>query len=286
VPPGSYLAPRVSPDGKRVAFSTSTGDWDLAVYDVLRGLVARLPMEEQQSVPVWSPDSSKLVFTSGPSRAGRLFIRNADGNGAAELLTGVTAGGRGLASISPFANAWTPDGRSLVFWVGGGLWLLPPQAKAEPRQLFADTPGALEAEFSPDGRWLAYTSGTPRANQIYVRPYPTLDRREQVAGENSHAPVWRGKELFYLENSTTGGTENVRVVAVPVTTTSTFSLGQPRVLFEGPFRIDGPFRGYDVTPDGQRFLMVKAVEQPPARIGEMVLVQNWVEELKARVPSK
>jgi len=174
----------------------------------------------------------------------------------------------------------------LVFWVGGGLWQLPRQEKAEPRQLFTDTPGALEAEFSPDGRWLAYTSGRPGSNQVYVRPYPALDRREQVAGENSHAPVWRGKELFYLESSATYGPEKVRVIAAPVTTTPAFSVGQPHVLFEGAFRIDGPFRGYDVSPDGQRFLMVKAVEQPPARVDEMVLVQNWVEELKARVPSK
>jgi len=75
-------------------------------------------------------------------------------------------------------------------------------------------------------------------------------------------------------------------MAVPVTTTPTFSVGAAHMLFEGPFRVDGPFRGYDVTPDGQRFLMVRAVEQPPARITQMVLVQNWFQELKAKAPAR
>jgi hypothetical protein len=72
---------------------------------------------------------------------------------------------------------------------------------------------------------------------------------------------------------------------VPITTTPTFSAGTPRVLFEGPFRIEGPLRGYDVTPDGQRFLMVREVPQQRVRVSQMVLVQNWLEELKRLVPT-
>ena len=84
-----------------------------------------------------------------------------------------------------------------------------------------------------------------------------------------------------------GGALKVRVMAVPVTTTPAFSAGTPRVLFEGPFRIDGgSFRNYDVTADGQRFVMVQEVERPPARVSQMELVQNWVEELKQRVSVK
>jgi hypothetical protein len=74
-------------------------------------------------------------------------------------------------------------------------------------------------------------------------------------------------------------------MAVPITTTPTFSAGTPRVLFEGPFRIEGPLRGYDVTPDGQRFLMVREVPQQRVRVSQMVLVQNWLEELKRLVPT-
>jgi eukaryotic-like serine/threonine-protein kinase len=281
VPPGAYLAPRVSPDGKRVAFGNAAGDWDLSIYDVSRGLIARLEMEEQQSVPVWTPDSSRIVFTSGLTVARKLFSRNADGRGAPEALP---LPGPGPKLLPPFANSWTPDGTSLVVWLDGSLWLLPRGEKGELRPLLADRTPALEAEFSPDGRWLAYTSGGPDRFQVYVRPYPALDRQVQVAGENSRAPLWRGRELFYLEDAIAEGL--VRVVAVPVTTAPTFSLGLPRVLFEGPFRTDGPFRGYDVTPDGQRFLMVRAIEHPPERVSQMVFIQNWFEELKRLVPTK
>jgi hypothetical protein len=89
-----------------------------------------------------------------------------------------------------------------------------------------------------------------------------------------------------VQNASQDGPLKIRVMAVPIETRPTLTIGRPTMLFEGPFRIDGPFRGYDVTPDGQRFLMVRAVEQPPARITHMALVQNWTEELKARVPPK
>lgn len=172
----------------------------------------------------------------------------------------------------------------MVVWLDGSLWLLPRAENGELRPLLADQTPALEAEFSPDGRWLAYTSGGPDRFQVYVRPYPALDRQVQVAGENSRAPIWRGRELFYLEGAIEEGL--VRVVAVPVTRAPTFSVGLPRVLFEGRFRTDGPFRGYDVTPDGLRFLMVRAIEQPPERVSHMVFIQNWFEELKRLVPTK
>jgi serine/threonine-protein kinase len=289
VPRGSYLAPRLSPDGKRVVFNTTTGNWDLSIYDVARGLVTRLPMDDDQSIGVWTPDSSSVVFSSGLSGTGKLFIRSADGNGAPELLFTMAGEKNTLPSRFVFANAWTPDGASLVFWSNrGGLWLLPRQGKSEPRLLFNDANDANDAAFSPDGRFLAYASGGPGRSQVYVHAYPGMDHREPVTGEGRRAPVWRkdGRELFYLETSTQNGPLNVRVMAVPVTTTPTFSVGTARVLFEGPFRVDGPFRGYDVTPDGQRFLMVRAAEQPPARITQMVLVQNWFQELKAKAPAR
>jgi hypothetical protein len=184
---------------------------------------------------------------------------------------------------TPIANTWTTDG-SLVFWFGGGLLLFPRQEKAEPRPLVPF--GSLAAEFSPDGRWLVYTSGrNPLQNQIYAQPYPAMDRREQVTGGNSYGPVWRGKEIFYIESLPDVPT-TVRVMAVPIATTPAFAIGTPHLLFEGLFRVDGPFRGYDVSADGQRFLMVRAVERPPERVSQMVFVQNWFAELTARVPAR
>jgi hypothetical protein len=94
--------------------------------------------------------------------------------------------------------------------------------------------------------------------------------------------------MYYPQNASSGGALKVRVMAVPVSTTPTFSAGTPHLLFEGPFRTDGPSRSYDVTPDGQRFLMVQEVQRPPARMSQMVLVQivmlqNFADELRRRV---
>src|SRR5688572_12510252 len=285
VPAGSYLAPRVSPDGKRIAYNTTSEDWDVWIYEVSRGLATRLPMEDEQSVAVWTPDSRRVVFTSRLSGGGTLRVRNADGNGAPETLPiSLTSQAGGPVQATPIANTWTTDG-SLVFWFGGGHWLFASDPKAKPRQLIASN--ALQAEFSPDGRWLAYTSGRgPLQSQIYAQPYPAMDHREQVTGENSHSPVWRGNELFFLEGASPDNPATVRVMVVPITTTPTFTIGPPRLLFEGRFRIDGPFRGYDVTADGRRFLMVRADERPAERVTQIVFVQNWFEELRARVPAR
>ncbi len=166
------------------------------IYEVSRGLAARLPMEDEQSVPVWTPDSSRVVFTSRLSGDGKLLVRNADGNGTPETLPISVKSQAG--TVLTIANTWTSDG-SLVFWSGGGLWLFPRDEKAEPRPLVASD--ALAAEFSPDGRWLAYTSGRgPLQNQIYAQPYPALDRREQVTGGNSHRPcLARERAVFPRE---------------------------------------------------------------------------------------
>ena len=150
----------------------------------------------------------------------------------------------------------------------------------------------MQADFSPDGRWLAYASTSSDADQVqgqvFVQPYPALDRREQISTHGGVAPLWRhdGRELYYLENASGDGPLKVRVMAVAVTTTPTFSAGVPRQLFEGRYRVNGAFRSWDITPDGQRFLVVQEIPQPTARVSELELVLNWSEELKARVPAK
>jgi serine/threonine-protein kinase len=280
LPSGAYLAPRLSPDGKRIAFATSTGDWDIWTYEISRGVATRLSMEGEQSIPVWTPDGARLIFTSGftGTRGGALFARNADGSGTPERLA---------TTVSGYANAWTSDG-TLIFSSDGDLWRWSGVDKREPQPLVSSPAQEIAAELSSDGEWLAYNGGSldAQSNRIYVQRYPALDLREAVAGGTG--AKWRedGRELYFVQSASGEGPLKIRVMAVPITTRPTLTIGSPRELFEGPFRIDGPFRGYDVTPDGQRFLMVRAVEQPPTRVTHMVLVQNWIEELKARVPVK
>ena len=139
------------------------------------------------------------------------------------------------------------------------------------------------AEFSPDGRYLAYTSNeSGRLREVYVRPFPDVDSgRWQISTAGGTRPAWarNGRELFYLDESNT-------LTAVPVQTSgSTFDAGKPARVFDAKYAEPYPSRFYDVSPDGRRFLMVKdspggSNATPPI----MLVVQNWFEELKAHVP--
>jgi Tol biopolymer transport system component len=262
-------------------------DWDVWTYDLQRGALASVPMQGSESIPVWTPDGSRVAVSSAlaRNRRGALALIDPDGRSPAEPLTKTALG---------YPGSWTPDGREVAFTnvvtdvlaASRSIWLASRDGKAEPRQILAD---AVEPDFSADGRWIAYASGSGTQTQIYVQPYPALDRRVQVSIDGGTEPVWRrdGRELYYLRDVSDGGALKVRVMAVPVTTTPTFSVGTPHVLFEGPFRRDGgAFRNYDITPDGQRFMMAQEVQRPPTRVSQMVLVQNWVEELKQRVQAK
>jgi serine/threonine-protein kinase len=165
-----------------------------------------------------------------------------------------------------------PTGRELrVLRLAGGSGQTEPLAQT--------TMHADNGELSPDGRWLAYQSNESGQNQIYVRPFPNVDAgRWQISTSGGTRPAWarNGRELFYLD------TVNA-MTAVPVQATSTFNAGTPKKLFDGrDFAATAAVRDYDVSLDGQRFLMIKDPTSTPS----MVVVVNWSEELKARVPAK
>jgi eukaryotic-like serine/threonine-protein kinase len=148
--------------------------------------------------------------------------------------------------------------------------------KAEP---FLQTPfneGA--ARFSPDGRWLAYVSDESGGFEIYVQPYPGPGGKWQISTGGGSEPVWNpnGRELFYRSGD--------KMMAVDITTQLSFAAGKPRMLFDGHYEPPPfPIANYDVSPDGQRFLMLKPSEQEAAPT-QINVVLNWFEELKRRVP--
>ena len=170
---------------------------------------------------------------------------------------------------------------------GTDLFLLPLEGEHRSRPLLATPFDELNAEVSPNGQWLAYESNESGRNEIHVRPFPNVDAdKQQVSTNGGTQPLWarNGQELFYESMGT--------LMRVPVKTGATFERGTPEKVFDLTYlvpQIRGPSgRMYDVSADGQRFLMIKEIsgadERPPS--ARIILVQNWFEELKRLVPTK
>jgi serine/threonine-protein kinase len=131
--------------------------------------------------------------------------------------------------------------------------------------------------FSPDGKWLAYSSDESGRREIYIRPYPGPGGKRQISTDGGQEPVWNpgGGELFYRRGN--------KVMAVSIDTESGFSAGSPRMLFEGSYLpTTASFSYYDVSPDGERFLMLKPVETEATAPAQIHVVLNWFEELKQK----
>jgi hypothetical protein len=137
-------------------------------------------------------------------------------------------------------------------------------------------------EISPDGRWIAYQSNESGRAEIYVRTFPNIDGgRWQVSAGGGTRPTWArdGKELFYYVSPGS-------IMTVPIQTAPTFSAAPPAEAVKGAFFAPAPGRNYDVSSDGRRFLVIKDAVQTAAAPSRLVVVQNWFEELKARVPTQ
>ena len=304
-PPRAYTQPRLSPDGTRVAVSINDQQNDIWIYDLARQMLTRLtdaPATDQY--PVWTPDSRRIIFASTRAGAYNLFWQAADNTGTVERLT--------TSPYAQFPISISPDGTRLIVRetvprTGIDLRLLamapsaplgtdpatPPGAGrsatapgAGPRQtepLVQTTFAEDNGELSPDGHWLAYQSNESGRNEISVRPFPNVDGGHwTISTTGGTKPLWArsGKELYYL-------TLDGALMAVPIHSTPAFSAGNPTKLFDTRYYAAGNARTYDVSRDGQTFLMIKAAggdsTSTPAGI---VVVLNWVEELKARVPTK
>jgi Tol biopolymer transport system component len=179
--------------------------------------------------------------------------------------------------------SWSPDGQILAFLdvdptTGYDIWVL--RVGDRKTQPFLRTSFNESApRFSPDGHWLAYISDESGRCEIYVQPYPGPGSKWQISTEGGTEPVWNpnGRELFYRSGN--------KMMAVDIATQPAFNAGKPRMLFEGPY-LPTPltFPNYDVSADGQRFLMLKPVEQAEAAPTQINVVLNWFEELKQKVP--
>ena len=285
--PGRYSESRLSPDGRRLVFSILRQgfDYDIWVLELARGTVTRLTFGEgNESVPIWTPDGTRVTFSSGRSGRWNSFSVPADGSGEAVQLT--------ESQFITTAASWSPDGKVLAVQqlrpgTGMDIGVLRPEEGGEP-DIFIGTPfNEGQPIFSPDGRWLAYTSDESGQEEVYVRAFPGPGGKWQISTEGGGNPLWarNGRELFYRNGE--------KVMVAGVSTDAEFSPSAPALLFEQPFVLRAfhvqELLNYDVTPDGREFVMIRPVEGdegesvPPT---ELHVVLNWFEELKARVPTE
>ena len=237
LPPGPYLMPRVSPDGTRIAFGTDDGKEAIIYHYDLSGTSAmrRVTFGGNNRFPIWSRDGKRVAFQSDREGDLAIFSQSADGTGIAERLTKPEQG----ESHAP--ESWSPKADRLLFSVTKGsdmsLWAFSLQDKSVTPFDAVHSSNPIGAVFSPDGRWVAYTSTERGTTTIYVQPFPATGAKYQLFAKGADSPhevVWSpdGKELFY--NPRAGEFE-----AVSVATEPTFAFGNP-VAVPRPFRLSPP----------------------------------------------
>jgi Tol biopolymer transport system component len=274
-PARSYADPRVSPDGQRIVvdiFQENTGT-DVWVYDMPRTTWNQLTFNGKSNVPIWTPDGKRVTLAATTDGRSKLYWKAADGSGPDELL-----------STEPgHPHSWSPNGRWLAQTTGGptniGIGLLPMDGDRKMRPFVSKKEGNEMAApaFSPDGRWIAYVSNESGRRQVYVRGFPAGEGRWLVSSEGGTQPMWArdGRELFYRDGD--------KMMAVAAATTPVFRADKPKLLFEGRYESPAIRSNYDVTADGQHFVMVKADEQQSTN-RQLNIVVNWADELRRRVP--
>ena len=292
---------RISPDGSRVAFAARRDDGeleDIYVHDLDRASDTRITdRAEREWIPIWTPDGQRVVFAAG----GNLMWTAADGAGEVETLV------EGEPEHFLYPAIWSPDESSLLVyeWDRGGPtgWNVATVATKDGHRLdmlLASEHAEGSVDISPDGRLMTYATNESGRPEVYVTPYPEVNsQRIQVSIDGGLNPVWSpagGGELFFQKgidcdrptppqpdpNDSVGALilDGCRsaMMAVTVTAAPTLEASVPEPLFEGTY-YSNLGRYFDVTADGQRFLMIKDDDS----LRELVVVRNWVEELKERV---
>ncbi len=267
VQPAAFNNPRFSPDGRSLAFGQGTAsgaDDDVFVMDLATQRVRRLTFGQGHGIPTWSPDGRRIVYLNGRAGAATgLAWKAADGSGEEALLAQ-------HATKQFIANSWTPDGRLAVTDTGGAfdaVLLDPATGQIEPIRADPATSEYAPA-FSPDGRFVAYTSTETGVDEVFVETFPTGGGKWQVSSDGGNCPVWSrdSRELYYAADEA--------IYAVAVDTKTVFQADPPKLLFRGPYDLRlMPVRNHDVGPDG-RFALVKR-RFLSGRPHELVVFDGW-----------
>jgi serine/threonine-protein kinase len=277
----AYSAPRLSPDGSRIAVTVYAPDGtpDVWTYDLQHGSLSRLTLEGFNTSGLWSPDGTAMVFTS--RRAGdRIFkpwVMPADGSGAARRLL--------IDDVPSWSTSWSPDGKWLAvsrFSGASGMDVLvmPSDGSGRAQPLAQSGFAEMAGVFSPEGRWIAYMSNESGEFQIYVQSFAQPRRKWQVSVDGGSEPAWSrsGRELFFRHGQRLFGSS---IVAQP---SGDLRIGTPVILFEGPFDLNtsSGLANFDVGLPPRDFLMVAGGDTTTAQ--RLTVVLNWFAEIQRRVP--
>ncbi len=307
----SYLFPRLSPDGKKLAVEVEGATHNLYVWDFSRMVLTKITTDGLSHAPVWTPDGKSICFRSWVAGTMTMWEMPSDGSHSPERLTdfgarqspvcvspdgrylgfnqmGDRSAGGGKANVTPGDGMAKADGGMGAMGTGSDIWILPLQGSDQTPQRFkGEKFDEASPKFSPDGKLVAYCSDHSGRSEVYVSPWPTSDGDWvlQISSEGGTDPLWNrlGHEIFYRNGD--------KMMVVPVMTAGAsgeFQAGMPRLLWEGHYSHGmssscGPpgvsSSNYDVTADGKRFLMVKDDELDDGSTS-LVVVLNWTEEMK------
>jgi len=271
--PASYGNVRLSADGRRVAVDQNTAEGrtvDIWIFELNRVASTRLTFDPSgHQTPIWSPDDKQILFSWNSKLGDQLYLKNADGSGSVEEIADLGSG------FPVNTWDWSRDGKYVLVRRGNELWYLTwPDRAAKP--LLQAKWNVQNAQFSPDGRWVAYASNETGSMEIYVSPFPGADGKWQVSAAGGQEPRWRedGKELFYVS-------ADGKMMAVSVTTGASFKSGSPIALFQTqrrqPVSAFAVF-SYDVRGDGQSFLI--ATKRDEATAAPLSVLLNWSSDIE------
>jgi serine/threonine-protein kinase len=268
----NFRNPRFSPDGRKLAVTVISGEGsDIYVYDRGDHTLARLTTDGVNSVPEWSPDGKRVLFKSTHDAQTPIRWRLADGSGPIEQL---------YDPEEPINEALlSPDGNWLIYRTAPNaahvrdIFAVPLTGDRKPVLIEGGPSQESHPRLSPDGHWLAYASNESGRFEIFVRPFPNAGSKRQVSVDGGSEPVWSrsGRQLYYRAP---GG-----IVAANVTTGSTFTLGERKVVLTGDYAEDLTHANFDITPDGNQFVALRASGGESSAI----LVHNGGRELREKL---
>jgi serine/threonine protein kinase/Tol biopolymer transport system component len=287
---GNFYNLRFSPDGTQLAMEILAQGFDIWIYEWARDTLSRLTFDQSPDRhPVWTPDGRRITYDSTKGTGGNsLYWQRADGTGTVERLT--------ESKNFQIPNSWHPSRKFLAFQELQGqaqfdIMILPVDGNeasgwkpGKPTTFLGSPFNEGEAAFSPDGRWLAYSSNESGSFEIYVRPFPGPGGKWQISDNGGNYPTWspNGKELFYRTS------DQKIMVTTYMAQADSFRADKPRSWSEGQFTDRGSgVRNFDLHPDGQRFAILKNPEgRSESKLDKVVLIQNFFDEVRRLAPTK